>query len=266
MTSQPPDQPGAVPTTVREEIAAHGDAQPAYSPARIRVTLLAILAIMGLAAVLGALSGLVARERRNETILPRRLEIYALYPDGSLRYLQQVSPADEQLVDDDIPPITQVVEIVGPPMGSPGDLVNVEHIGGMLARSEAFEDPDRPGWWRERFPIRRETGDGPYLIDMQLSGSPVLRPAGGSTQVELPLAPQDKFAQAVLVFAIPHELEAEISNGPAPYRSTLLGGWRVYYFDVTLLEAADTLGLHIDIPLGTPRPVDFTAQQIDRNR
>ncbi|MCC6906123.1 MAG: hypothetical protein IT326_09795 [Anaerolineae bacterium] len=231
----------------------------------IWITLGALLALMALAAGFGALSSVVGQGRHNEEILPRALDVYAIYPDGHLRVVRLVHPVDMQLVDKKIEPHDEEVVLFGPSMARRDDLVDVDHAGARLTRSEAIVDPHNPGWFVERFPLVRRTGDGPYWIDLALASSPNLSQDGVDWAFSLEVRPQETFAQQIIAITVPHTSEA-LDNGFESYRDVYVGGWRVFFYDTSVLAAEDTIRLDFTMPADTRRPVDFNISHVENRR
>jgi hypothetical protein len=238
-----------------------GPARLDYSRRGIRLTLILMGAAMLLTMIFGAWSALQGEGRKNAGLLPRKLEHYALYPDGTLRYLALVYPSDLILVDDDNDFEPHTVTLTLPTLPAEDSLLEGETFGGTLLT--AGFDPQEGGL-SPSYTLRRELSDGQYYgADARLSGTGLL---DGDT-LTLALEPQTDFALKFLVIGLPAG-SGGVDAGAgslAPYRDVRVRGWTLYYYDITLLEGPETVRITWDA-LGDPPDADLPPLRLDENR
>lgn len=246
-------------STVPEELG-QGPVNPQPNRRGIIITLAVIAVIALLAAGFGVASTLIGRERRNENILPRLLEIYALLPEESLRYVRVVRPADPQLVDDELPFEPEERTISGPLYINEAAIVRAEVFGGTLIGTTP--EVMGGGGQTTEYTIRRELTDGQVFgVDITLSGTPL---TNGET-FTLTVGPQTTDAQRIIAVAVPVGGQVLDVGGFSTYREATFDGWQVYYFDVTLIEEPQTIVVRYNIPPGTDAP-DIETVRFEVNR
>ncbi|MGF1504588.1 MAG: hypothetical protein GYB64_04320 [Chloroflexi bacterium] len=213
-----------------------GPVNPERPRGAIQTTLTVLAVLIGLVALLGVGSTLLGQTRRNENILPRELVLYAIQPDGSVLYTDIIRPADQQLLDDDIPFETQFLTVQGPPHSDLDDVVSTDISGAALESTSTISD----GLYFTAYNLRREYTDGQTItLTVELTRSPYVTQQDEQIVLELPVTPQQTYAQRMIAVALPSA--AGSVSGPQQYRDARVGPWRVYYFDVTLLDSPQTI-------------------------
>ncbi len=231
----------------------------------IRLTVIILLIVSGAILILGLGSGIVNRERRNEQVLPRILTIYAVYPDLSMQYVQLASPADPQLTDDDIESEVEEVTLIGPPLG-PADNISAQDLIGFKPEALTLLDTtdipaDMPDANRPQYTLERLTGDGPFGIDLQVTGSPLV----SETAIVINAKQNTNYAQTMVAVAVPVTAQDIDSRGYNAYRSVRVGTWLVYYFDMSLVESPEPITVtYAMVDATAPDKIDIIS--VDQNR
>jgi len=239
---------------------------PQGSRRRIVLTGLILLGMIILIMGLGIGSGLVARQRHNEQILPRILLLYEIHPDGSLRFVKYVNPADPQLTDDDIPPEADTVQLFGPTVFDENAIAGVDVIGLNAERVELVETDFQPsptiaGASFPVYTLERLTGDGPFGVDVQVEQSPQV----SETAFFINAVQDTRYAQTMLALALPRLARDQRVVGYEAYRDVRLGAWQVYYFDVSVVADPVTISIAYDMT-GLDEPEGLAIEQVDTGR
>lgn len=238
---------------------------PARNERGIRRTVMALVILSGAILVLGLGSGIVNRERRNEQILPRLLTLYAVYPDLSLQYTQYASPADPQLADDDEPPAEEEQVIISPPLTPDSIILQQDVIGFRPERLTLLDtnetDADIPDANLLEYTLLRQTGDGPYGIELEIEGSPLV----SETAIVINTQQDVRFAQTMVAVAIPVTAQNIDSRGFASYRSERIGTWQVFYYDMSLIASPEPITVTYNMADATVPP-SLDILQVDQNR
>lgn len=224
-------------------------------------TIIVIVVAMVLVFAFGALSAMQGRDRHNAVLLPRKLEFYAAYPDGSMRYVSLNHPADMVLVDDEADFDPQEVTVRLPDIVRPSGLISADPFGGSLIEETVCE-MDAPVC-EPVYTLRREIFDGQYYgVDARLGENDILT----ANSLAVDVSPQDHYALKFVVLGVPDGSENIIDAGTlSAYRITKVAGWRLYYYDVTLLEGDETISLTWDALRAAPSD-DVSILKLDENR
>lgn len=238
---------------------------PSRNERGIRTTVIVLLVLTGAILVFGLGSGIIARERRNEQVLPRLLTVYAVYPDLSLRYMQYASPADPQMTDDDIPPAPEERLLEGPILSEDSEILEQELLGFRPDLIELTDTIDReaeiPGTVRPQYTISRNTGEGSFGIDVFMTGSPLV----SETAFVVNTQQNTDYAQTMVAVAVPVTAQNIDSRGYQAYRSVRVGSWQVFFYDVSLVDSPEPITVTYTMADATvPRNIDILL--IDQNR
>ncbi len=226
--------------------------------------MLIVIALAVVALVLSGVAGLATQAgRRNTPTMPRYIDIWAVYPDASLRAVSIFYPPRDFSA--------ALVEVAGPLVASEEDILSSKVFGGEVATQEMLPGPGQDSHLLyPRFTLARapDADGAPYGVDVHTRRSPYL--------TSDPLLPealmlalgvkngQGYFRQVIVAVALPTTTTAT-SSGLQPYREVEVGGWRVYYFDTTEAQTTDAIRLSFRLPDGT-MPPDLDYWQIDRER
>jgi hypothetical protein len=248
---------------IQEEIE-QGPVNPQRPNRALALTLVGMLLLAAVAGAFGVGSTLIGANRRNENLVPRTLEVYALLPEGGLRYVLAERPADQILADDDLPFENTERAFTGAAFEQEDHITSEEVYGGTLVEKTPTTPPGDAT--ATRYLLERDITDGQVLgVRMTLSQSPNLSTDGSATVFTLPVAPQDTVAQRIVAVAVPRGAEVLSFSGPEAYRQTRVGGWQVLYFDVTILDGETTINVAADLS-GTTAPARIDIPQFEVNR
>jgi hypothetical protein len=164
-----------------------------------------------------------------ENALSDQMTIWAVYPDGRLRYVLFLTPDGTATGSDE--PVT----ITGPRVNSASDIVSVEYFGTLpmvvrlpLESGEdmLYQNPSPGG----------EGGAGPSGVDIVMVDPACISTVGAVERLLLAVEPQDRFEQVFIVLAVP--LGTRITHIPyqQPYQRAYVGSWVVVYFDYSQPE------------------------------
>ncbi len=164
-----------------------------------------------------------------ENALSDQMTLWAVYPDGRLRYVLFVSPGGTATGPDD--PVT----ITGPGVNSARDIVSIEYFGALplvvrlpleLGEDMLYQNPSPGG----------EGGAGPSGVDIVMVDPACISTVGTVERLLLAVEQQDRFKQVFIVLAVP--LGTRITHIPyrQPYQRAYVGSWVVVYFDYSQPE------------------------------
>lgn len=232
---------------------------------RSRRNVLIAIALLAVALVLSGVAGLAAQAgRRNTPATPRYIDIWAVYPDASLRAVTIFHPPQDFS--------EALVEVAGPLVASEEDILSSEAFGGEVAAQELLPGPGQDSHLLyPRLTLARapEADGAPYGVDVRTRRSPYLIPD--------PLLPnalmlalgvksgQGYFRQVVVAVALPLGTTAVTFSDMQPYREAKIGGWQVYYFDTTEAQATDAIRVSFRLPEGDAPP-DLDYWRVEQER
>lgn len=226
----------------------------------IAVALLVVM--VGVGGVAGARLSDDLATRRNLDETPRYIDLWALYPGDEVRFVSRFHPAQIG---------NEAVEVVGPLVPSAGAVLSADPIGGQIISTETLEGPGHDAALvYNLYTLSRGSGGDVYGIDVRSSASPYITadPAAPDQRIfSIGTVTQDYYAQVVVAVALP--TDAEVVSAPSSpdmesYRYAVVGGWQVYYFDVTSATGQEAIRLTYRMPSGEPSPLN--AARIDRRR
>lgn len=239
---------------------------------RRNTTLIVLGGAVLLIAVLAVIALLVGRptERHNLDVRPRNLDIWAVYPDDSVRFITLFYP------DESVEPASPLVDAAGPLIRSEDDVLSSAVFGGELAGVQVYPGAEFYGGtdssaeiYYQSFSIHYTPGSAPYGVDVRSSNSPYLvaNPLNEGSRTRLltlGTSTQPGFAQVIVAVALPTGTDAE-QAGLQPYRTRRIGDWDVYYYDTSQPEQGATVTVDFKALANVePGEIDFMA--IDRQR
>ncbi len=206
------------------------------------------------------------RSQRNTTDIPRYIDMWAVYPDDTIRFMTIFHPEDNAA--------DTLVEVAGPLVPTATDIQSQQVFGGEMANNEVLPGPGQDSAYvYPRFTIQRSPGTDPYGADVLASNAPYIIPDTfdpNARGLALGANPQTYYKQVIVAVALPDDATVTIppnatATGAAalePYRTTHIGGWQVYYFDTTSLPAASAIHLTYKMQSQTAPP-DLDYWQVD---
>lgn len=204
--------------------------------------------------------------RRNTAVTPRNTDIWAVYPDDTLRHVTlfyQVRSAED----------TAPLLVPGPLLAAEDDMLEEMPIGGEIASSELQSGPAQnaeqsfimytidpaPGVLegQEAYGVNVRTQDAPYIV-----------PAvdGEGQLIQLGTDPDSGYAQVIVAVALPSSAQVTDVPDMQAYRQVRIGDWQVYYFDATAPEEGDVIRVQYTFPEDAPEPPVLDYAAIDRRR
>ncbi len=254
--------------------AGKGQGRPESRFYKIALAAIGVVVIVG-SGFIGASSFGAGSQgaRRAAAVTPRSTDVWAFYPDGSVRFTTLVypPPAEEGLT-------TQVVEVAGPLVYAEADVRSSETIGGERIEAEYLPggefysgDPADLTVVYELARIAYEPRRGrPYGLDVRAQNTPYMNPdtaapVTSAQLVTLGAGPQDRFDQLIVAVALPRGATVLSMPELQPYRTISIRGWDVYYFDTTSLTAPATIQISF-VPPGANNPADLDPFAVDRRR
>ncbi|HOA25374.1 MAG TPA: hypothetical protein PK801_01605 [Aggregatilineales bacterium] len=235
------------------------------SQSRLPILIAVLVAVVLVAGLLIAmLTGVIGGggERRNTGSTPRYIDIWAVYPDGSIRFAVRFHPGESA---------GGIVDVAGPLVLSDEQVISAEVIGD----DELVELAYLPGPGQDsafvypQFRLAREAGDDSvYGADVLVRSTPYISvdPVNPALRaLSLGTVPQTYYKQVVVAVAFPTGTRIQQIPELQPYRRTKVGGWDVYYFDTTHATAGDSIRLVYTPPSGA-NPPDLDIARIDAQR
>ena len=227
----------------------------------VLILLLVIILLVGAVSVVTISGASGSGDRRNTGATPRYLDIWAVYPDDSVRFAALFHPLEGA---------GATVEVAGPLVQAEVDVQSVEVTGGALAGTAYLPGPGQDSAYvYPRFTIQRAAADGSqYGLNVLVTGSPYLTVDPANPQqrlLSLGTTPQSYYAQVIVAVALPAGTPVSEFADLQPYRQTQVGGWDVYYFDTTSVPAGSAIRLAYSPQLGGSTPA-LNPQRIDARR
>lgn len=202
---------------------------------------MAIYALIGVTVLLSTvLAGLImdanaGESRLQDELLPRNLDIWAVYPDGSVRFVTLIEP-------EEVNKVPATVDAAGPLLYSADDILKAGILGGssietdLLSGSEYFNDPGieifYPVYWIEY------SGEDVYGVDVFVENSPYVSddPADENGKIKilnLGTSQGENYAQVIVAVALPKSARVVEMSGLFPYLQREIGDWNVLYYDTS---------------------------------
>lgn len=220
---------------------------------------LVLLVIIGLVVLFFATRG--GATSRATDIVPRNIDIWAVYPDQRLRFATLFFP------DDTGQSGLQTVTAAGPLVQNAESIQSTASIGGTELTSEIRPGPGQDaGLVYSLVTIERQSNSEPYGVDVITLNSPylALQPDGSQT-LALGIGERGALQQVIVAVALPQDAEAATAaDSIESYRQANVGDWEVWYFDTT--QAATTQAIRLTFTLGGDTPADIDFRAIDDRR
>ncbi|NDJ55083.1 MAG: hypothetical protein GYB68_18590 [Chloroflexi bacterium] len=223
---------------------------------------------------------------RRAEVATRNIDMWAIYPDDSLRFATLYYPDDNSGVN------TDLVDVATPLVLGPDSIIQRQLIGGEELTADFLEGSGADQQYiYESIALERELNGSPYGLDVRFTNPPyALRDAEGHRVVSLGVGnenPSFFYDQVIVAVALPTDaqvisltqIEDPSESIPAftdldditflePYRRTQIGGWRVFYFDVTqVADSNNQTRIAITYTPGSSiAPTDFDVFEVDRRR
>lgn len=214
---------------------------------------------------------------RAQNVQPRNFRLWAVLPDGRLRYATLFFPASANA------PASEVLTIAGPLVNSPDDIVETRYFGALNIRSEIQSGTggDKSRFYRA-FWVEHDPKSGSYGVDVVTQKSPYISKdtadkSGKMSYIAMGAPPQAYYTQVIVAVAFPPGTTignlmlpvATTGNTPEalmrPYRRTEVDGWTVLYFDQTSLPTTETVRVQF-MPTTSKTAPDLSLWNADKAR
>lgn len=213
--------------------------------------------------------------------LPRNFRLWAVQPDGRLRYATAFFPPRSNA------PASEVDTVAGPLVDHAEDMEQVYYFGALNITSKvqngANNDSSR---FYKLFWVEHDPSVAAYGIDMTTKSPPYIAvdsadKAGKKKFIAMGAPQQAYYSQVIVAVALPPgatvsdvayklALPGDTPNTEAllaPYRRAAINGWTVYYFDQTALTAPMTVRILYTPPSDPTKPApELNLWETDRQR
>ncbi|MCC6906125.1 MAG: hypothetical protein IT326_09805 [Anaerolineae bacterium] len=232
----------------------------------IAVILLLVVAGAGLAQALGAFGGLIpgiGSLLSRADPRPRYIDIWSIYPDGSVRYTALFTPmrgTPDGLVDVAGPILLRAEDEVG------GVALGAELLGkGLIEAPTTGEQPQV----YHQYSLRYSGKGQPYGIDVRAQNSPYVTALADGVTSAVVLGTQSGggfYQQVIVAVAIPADATDVVValEQMQAYQMVNLDQWTVFYFDTT--SVPDGSLIRVQYVTGASTPLDLDYQQVARRR
>ena len=207
--------------------------------------------------------GVGASERRNANDRPRNTDVWLIYPDNSIQFSTLFYPSEDEFNGD-----ANVFALAGPLINAQSDVIAEKVIGGPQINRELLDDPtpDSGRFYNLYTLTYRSPLNGPYGLEVRVQNAPYVSTlVDGLTRAAIFGAETQTFySQVIVAVGVPVDSSGITFPRLQPYRELQLGGWLVFYFDVTSPQAGDLI--YLEFTPGTQEPRPLGSQRVDRNR
>jgi len=195
-------------------------------------------------------------EPRASNVTPRLFYLWEFYPDDTVRVVKTITEHNVS---------GSLVSIDSPALKSTDQIISVDMINGQLLTQSTFEFGDR-GRMRVKYKLiasQNQYGyetllDDPVHLHTTVKGEP--RP---DRLLSIGYDPQSYFGEHIVAVAIPLEMRIISVHDYPPYRHITMGGWDVFYYDVT--DIASHISIHILYePCGNASTLDWVEVEAGR--
>lgn len=254
-----------------------------------------IIGILALAVVIGILVAVSMQNpdlgltlqlggpSRAQDIQPRNFRVWAVQPDGRLRFATAFFPSRTNA------PASEVFTVAGPLVNKAEDIQQTHYFGALNINSQV-----QPGTGNDSsrfyklFWVEHDPQVAAYGVDMMTQKSPYVvadsaDKNGKMSYIAMGAPQQTYYAQVIVAVAFPPGAMIdnvayplpEASGGTTtetmmrPYRRVTIGGWTVYYFDQTTLAQPQTVRIRYTppkSPANMPAAFDLNLWEVDRMR
>ena len=214
---------------------------------------------------------------RAENVQPRNFRLWAVLPEGRLRYATLFYPASTNA------PASEVLTIAGPLVNSAGDIQQTMYFGALNIRSQVQSgtggDSSRV---YDLFWVEHDPKSGSYGVDIITQKSPYIAKdltdsTGKMSYIAMGAPPQVYYAQVIVALAFPPGTTignltlsvATSGNAPEtlmkPYRRAVVDGWTLLYFDQSSLPTTETVRVQY-LPSTSKTAPDLSLWDADKAR
>lgn len=190
--------------------------------------------------------------------VPRRnIDVWAVYPDDSVRFATLFYPD----VGGTIP---EQVDVAGPLVYQPDDILDSEVLGGELLDTELLSGPgDDSIYVYQKFDLIREGDEEPYGAVVKVKNPPYLSVEEDSKSIGLGTTEQTYYQQVIVAVAFPKGTTVVEFPDMQPYRRKVIVGWVVFYFDTTAPEPGDAITVNYRSGASVEAPPDLDPYLVD---
>jgi hypothetical protein len=199
----------------------------------------------------------------NEDIIPRNMDLWAVYPGDVLRFVTIFYPDDGLAT---LPP-DEPVTVAGPLMIGEENLISAEPFGGEVQSVELMTGLGQDEHLKyQLYTLTRTPGSGPYGLDARITNAPYIQAVEDGYQIGFGIRPQNYYMQVIVAVAFPRGTRVGEMDALQPYRIARIGGWEVYYFDVTVAAMGSMIRIRYTLPEDSPAPADLDYWQVEAER
>jgi hypothetical protein len=193
--------------------------------------------------------------------VPRRnIDVWAVYPDDSVRFATLFYPD----VGGAVP---EQVDVAGPLVYQPDDILDSEVLGGELLDTVFLPGPgDDSIYVYQKLDLARDGGEKPYGAVVKVKNPPYLSVEEDSQAIALGTTPQDYYQQVIVAVAFPKGTTVVEFPDMQPYRRKVIDGWVVFYFDTTAPEPGDAITVSYRFGASAKAPPDLDPYWVDAMR
>lgn len=228
----------------------------------VLIIILLLVVVIGGSTAAGLAGAFEGGVRLNTAATPRNIDVWAAYPDDTLRFVTVFHP---------LPGAGSSVDVAGPLVQSEANVLSAEVVGeGELIETAYLPGPGQDsGFVYPQYTLSREPeDDSPYGVDVLAELSPYLSadPLTPAQRIlSLGTAPHPYYAQVIVAVALPAGTEVVTIEGLQPYRETQVRGWDLYYFDTTTAAADDAISITYLSTAGR-EPPELDVERVDQRR
>jgi hypothetical protein len=221
---------------------------------------------------------------RGGDIQPRNFRLWAIQPDGKLRFATAFFPSQTNA------PASEAFTVAGPLVDSQDDILETHYFGALNITSNY-----QPGSGNDStrtfkmFFVEHDPTMSAYGVDMMVQNPPYvivetsLAAVGEAPTSYIAMGAQTQkyYSQVIVAVAFPpgavvKNIHYVLPSAPAgqtaesvmlPYRRVLVNEWLVYYFDQTSLPQQQTVRIQFLPPADTTKPApELSLWEVDRQR
>jgi hypothetical protein len=202
---------------------------------------------------------------RSKDVQPRNFRLWAIQPDGKLRFVTVFYPARGNA------PASEVFTVAGPLVNNPQDTEQTRYFGALNINSQIQngQGNDSTRFYR-LFWVEHDPSVAAYGVDIVTQNPPYVSLDSKDIKmrnIAMGAPQQTYYAQVIVAIAFPpgaiiSDVAYALPDVPAgaapetllkPYRRLTISGWTVYFYDQTLLVLAGTVRIRYSPP-ANPKP------------